>query len=328
MSALTNLPEIRAFRPGDGPRLADAWTTAAPSDPITYRRLRDLFLLDRNFDRDGLLVAEDGGQIVGAVYGVRRLIAADGGDLEADSAWIPFFFVHPDHRRRGIATMLLRTVMQWLAEQGPSAVYFSSYTPNYFLPGLDTDRYPAALALLSSLGFSTQYQSVAMDRSLNDYSLPEKIAGRAADLRRRGYRLESPCEDDLPGLIEVAGTFNADWARGIREAVLDGMPLDRIIAAVDPSGATLGWAMHGTYEHVPERFGPFGVVPATRGTGLGEVLLHLTLERMRAVGAHSAWFLWTEVDSPAGHLYRKTGFTVTRTFHILQSPLDEDVPAR
>ena len=83
----------------------------------------------------------------------------------------------------------------------------------------------------------------------------------------------------------------------------------------------LGWAMHGTYENVLERFGPFGVLPESRGTGLGKVLLHLTLERMRALGAHSAWFLWTEETSAAGHLYLNTGFEITRTFTIMHAPI-------
>jgi ribosomal protein S18 acetylase RimI-like enzyme len=53
---------------------------------------------------------------------------------------------------------------------------------------------------------------------------------------------------------------------------------------------------------------------ALRGTGLGKVLLYLTLEAMAARGFHDAWFLWTGEATPAGHLYHRAGFTVTRTF--------------
>jgi GNAT superfamily N-acetyltransferase len=315
-------PTIGVFARGDGPAIADTWTAAAPSDGITYDRFRDLVLLDRNFDRDGLLVAKQGGTIVGAAYGVRRLVAAHGSDLEPDSGWIPFFFVHPKARRQGVGTRLVRGVMDWLASKGVKTVYFSSYTPNYFLPGLDAARYPEAARLLASLGFVTQYESVAMYRSLNDYRMPDDVRERIAALRAAGWSFESPTGDDLVDLIDIAGRhFNPDWARGIREGVLGGQPLERILTVRDPDGVMLGWAMHGTYENVLERFGPFGVVPDRRGTGLGKLLLHLTLERMRALGAHSAWFLWTEETSPAGILYAKTGFTVTRRFSILRAPL-------
>lgn len=312
----------RSFRPGDGPAIARAWTAATPGDGITYDRFRDLFLLDRNFDADGLFIAEQDGDVVGAAYGVRRLIPAAGADLEPDSGWIPFFFVTSQARRQGLGSQLVRAVMQWLASKGAKTAYFSSYTPNYFLPGLDAARYPDAARVLASLGFTTQYECVAMDFSLNEYEVPERIRQRVTALRADGWSIGSPSGDELVDLIDLAGShFNPDWARAIREAVLGGLPLERILTVRDPDGVMLGWAMHGTYENVLERFGPFGVLPQSRGTGLGEILLHLTLERMRALGAHSAWFLWTGENSPAGRLYAKTGFTTTRTFAVLHAPL-------
>ncbi|WP_143664135.1 GNAT family N-acetyltransferase, partial [Streptomyces murinus] len=86
----------------------------------------------------------------------------------------------------------------------------------------------------------------------------------------------------------------------------------------EPGGRLVGWAMHGAYESAVERFGPFGVLEELRGTGLGKVLLHLVLARMRARGAHGAWFLWTGERSPAGHLYRAAGFETTRVFRVLR----------
>jgi GNAT superfamily N-acetyltransferase len=317
-----SITTIRSFLSGDGPAIAQAWTAAAPGDGITYDRFRNMVLLDRNFDRDGLLVATQDGVIVGAAYGVRRLIPTYGSNLEPDSGWIPFFFVHPQARGQGIGERLVRCVMDWLAGTGAKTAYFSSYTPNYFLPGLEAARYPDAARLLASLGFVTQYESIAMDRSLNDYELPEDIRDRVATLRAAGWTFAPPTGDDLVDLIDIAGRhFNPDWARGIREGVLSGQPLERIMTASNPDGVMLGWAMCGTYENVLERFGPFGVLPDSRGTGLGKILLHLTLERMRALGAHSAWFLWTEETSAAGILYAKTGFTITRRFSILRAPL-------
>ncbi|MFF0342275.1 GNAT family N-acetyltransferase [Kribbella sp. NPDC004875] len=321
---------IRSFQVGDGPALAAAWTAAAPADPISYQRFRDLFLLDRNFDAAGLQVAVINDQIVGAAYAVRRLIAADGDDLEPESGWIPFFFVHPDHRRQGVGRALLTAATDWLRSEGRSEVYFSSYTPNYFLPGLDADRYPEAARLLGAMGFERRYDAVAMDRGLVGYAIPGDVRKRIDALTAEGYSFGTPSDDELTALIAIAGAeFNPDWARAIREGVVAGLPLDRIVVARQPDraprarsgGAILGWAMHGTYEGVIDRFGPFGVLPASRGTGLGNVLLHLTLERMVAAGAHSAWFLWTGEKSAAGQLYLKTGFEITRTFTILRAPL-------
>ena len=75
--------------------------------------------------------------------------------------------------------------------------------------------------------------------------------------------------------------------------------------------------MFGTYESEINRFGPFGIMEEARGMGLGKILLHLTLLQMRKCGATRAFFLWVDPDSPAGHLYAKTGFEVFRTFAIM-----------
>lgn len=321
MSDTASVVTLRAFAAGDGAPLAAAWTAAAPQDGITPGRLRDLVLLDRNFDPEGLVIAERDGRILGAAYAVRRRIAHDGDDLEPATGWLPFFFVHPDARGEGLGRVLVRTALDWLRGHGSTEVYFSCYTPNYVLPGLDARRYPAASALLASLGFALHERPSAMDRSLIGYQVPDDVAARAAELRRAGWEFASPNDDDLVPLIAIARSFSSDWARAIREGVLAGLPLERILVAKDPGGHLLGWAMHGTYEAVIERFGPFGVLPESRGTGLGKILLHLTLERMAALGAHNAWFLWADEGSVASQLYERTGFRVTRTFDILRADL-------
>ncbi|MFF1282858.1 GNAT family N-acetyltransferase [Streptomyces sp. NPDC058299] len=310
---------IRGFRPGDGPHLVEAWRRSAPADPISPDRFRSLVLLDANFDPEGLRVAVDGDRVVGAAYAVRRLTPMTGTDLEPEQGWIPFFFVAPAARGRGLGRRLLTDALDWLHGHGRTRVDFSSYTPNYHLPGLDAEAYPEAAGLLGSLGFRTLYEAAAMDRSLVGYRFPQEVAARLDGLTARGYRFATPCDDDLVELVALAGNhFSPDWARAIRECLAAGTPLDRIVAVRDPSGRMVGWAMHGAYESVDERFGPFGVLEEMRGTGIGGILLHLVLERMRARGAHGAWFLWTGERSPAGHLYRGTGFTTTRVFRVMR----------
>ncbi|GGZ12730.1 GNAT family acetyltransferase [Streptomyces olivaceoviridis] len=304
---------------GDGPRLVEAWRRSAPADPIAPDRFRSLVLLDANFDPEGLRVAVDGDRVVGAAYAVRRLTPMSGTDLEPEQGWIPFFFVDPTARGRGLGRRLLTDALDWLHGHGRTRVDFSSYTPNYVLPGLDAETYPEAAKLLDSLGFRTLYEAAAMDRGLVGYRFPGTAARRRDELTARGHRFGTPSDDDLVDLLALAGSrFDPDWARVIRECLAAGTPLDRIVVARDPSGRLAGWAMHGAYASADERFGPFGVLEEMRGTGLGTVLLHLVLERMRARGAHSAWFLWTGERSPAGRLYRAAGFTTTRVFRVLR----------
>ncbi|GAA4893318.1 acetyltransferase (GNAT) family protein [Stackebrandtia albiflava] len=310
------------FDVGMGHRLVTAWNESVPGDPITEERFRRLVLLDPNFDPEGLRIAHDGDEIVGAVYAVRRTVAMTADDLEPEQGWIPFLFTTPAHRRRGIGGRLLDEALDWLRGHGRRQADFSSYTPNYIQPGIDRERHPEAAGLLESRGFRTLYRASAMDMNLVGHTIPEKVRDRIAALTADGYTFGTPDADELVPLIRLAHEeFNPDWARAIREAAVAGIPLNRIVVARAPGGRVIGWGMCAGYESVIDRFGPFGVLADRRGLGLGEVLLHLCLERMRALGAHNAWFLWTGRESPAGHLYLKTGFTITRTFDVMRAPL-------
>lgn len=317
-------PHIRGFRTGDGAPLLDAWARSAPLDPLSPARFRTHVLLDANFDPEGLRVAVHDGQVVGAAYGVRRLTPLDGDDLEPDQGWLPFFFVTPEWRRQGLGRRLLAEVLDWLRGHGRRRVDFACYTPHYLLPGLDTAAYPDAERLLTGLGFRTLTTAAAMDRSLVGYAMPPEVRASIQQLTERGYRFGTPTDDELVELVHLAGTeFNPDWARALREGLSAGVPTDRVVTVRAPAadgtpGDLVGWAVHGAYQDTPERFGPFGVRPDQRGTGLGKALLHLVLSRMRAAGLHGAWFLWTGEHTPAGRLYRATGFTTTRVFHVLR----------
>lgn len=133
-----------------------------------------------------------------------------------------------------------------------------------------------------------------------------------------GYTFSICADPDLYAVIQFAkNKFNPDWGRAIREGLLHGLPIDRILIA--RKGATIvGFCMYGGYEGTPERFGPFGIDKTEQGKGLGTILLNDCLWKMKQEGLHGAWFLWTGEHSAAGHLYQKTGFKITRRFHVLK----------
>ncbi|WP_336216473.1 GNAT family N-acetyltransferase [Nonomuraea sp. LPB2021202275-12-8] len=305
---------VRAFAAGDELSLLDAWNRSMPGDPTTSGWLRDCVLLDPNFDPEGLRVAVADGRVVGCAYGVRRLTPlAPGTDLEPETGWIPFFFVAPEQRGRGLGRRLLGEALDFLREQGRTTVDFASYTPNYVLPGADAELYPDGFRLLNGLGFRTLYSPVAMDRTLVGYVTPDEVRKLRSVRESEGYAFRSSADGELPELIRfAAGAFNPDWGEAIRRHA---DPKRMVIAKKDH---IVGFAVFGAYRGIPERFGPFGVDSEERGTGLGKILLHHTMTMMRAEGLHSSWFLWTGEASPAGHLYARAGYEVTRRFHVMR----------
>ena len=240
-----------------------------------------------------------------------------GTELETDRGWIPFFFVDPQYRRRGIASQLLTDAVTFLRNHGRKKVFFSAYAPNYIVPGIDRDMYPKGSAFLDHAGFEVQYTSVAMDYSLVGFEIPEDVVLLKEERIREGYSFSLVQDRDLVELLQFATEkFNPDWGRAIREGLLQNLTMSQILIARHHE-KLVGFCLFGGYEGIRERFGPFGVDPDERGKGIGKILLYDCLKLMQSHGLHGAWFLWTGEESPAGHLYKKAGFHITRSFDIV-----------
>ena len=308
----------RSYALGDEKQIVELWNECLLNDPINSNRFRNLVLLDANFDPNGLRLAFDQEQLVGCVYAVRRLLPMINTELEPQNGWITFFFVHANYRKNKVGNKLMQDAIAFLKSEGRKYVFFSSYAPNYIVPGIDESTYPEAYQFLQTLGFKKLYSPVAMDRNLVDFSLTEETRQLKTDREVEGYTISLAKDKDLYEVIQFANiTFNSDWGRAIREGILRGLPLERVLIARHES-KVVGFCLYGGYEGIPERFGPFGVDPSQQGKGLGKLLLNLCLHQMRAEGLHNAWFLWTGEQSTAGHLYKKVGFQVTRKFHVMK----------
>lgn len=315
--------DLRTFQPSDTRRLVELVATGMPADPVSVDWFAEYVLLDPNFDPAGLIVASDpaSGDPVGFVHAVRPR-GGTGVPVDRDGGWITIGTVDPAARRRGIGTGLVGRALTFLRDAGARWAEFSGYPPAYFLPGLDAAAYPHGRRLLERAGFRVMSRPVAMHATLAAYRPPEAIDTLRTTREEEGYTIDAAGYGDLPEVMAFAATeFAPDWGEAVRAAtVRTGRP-DRVMLARDPDGAVVGFAIYGAYRGPLERFGPFGVAAAQRGRGLGAVLLHATLTRMRAEGAHSAWFLWTGRDTSAGRLYASAGFSVTRAFEVMRRDL-------
>jgi ribosomal protein S18 acetylase RimI-like enzyme len=171
-------------------------------------------------------------------------------------------------------------------------------------------------AFLEARGYRRVYEAAAMDKSLVGHHTPADVDALEAALAAEGFRFTTLSPRHVRPLIEFnERAFHADWARACRDAVARRVDWDRTLICVRDD-AVCGFALIGAYDHVPDRFGPFGVDASLRGRGIGKVLLYRSLAALAAKGFHGTWFLWTGEETPAGHLYRQAGFTTTRRFTI------------
>ncbi|ROR73883.1 GNAT family N-acetyltransferase [Bogoriella caseilytica] len=309
----------RSYRSGDLAGILTVLDQAMPEEGISEETFATTVLLDGNFDPAGLVIVELDDTIVGFLYAT----SAQRGMLpQPDHGYLTIAAVAPAHQRQGIGSELLHRAMTHLRDRGAARVTIAGYPQGYFVPGIDPVAYSTARALASGHGFEQIGSATAMHRALQGYAIPEEVR---ALIRRRmddGYVFAAAGWDDLSEVLTFAErTLAPDWGNAVREAVLASRQPSRIRLVRSPEGTVAGFATYATYGGVRERFGPFGVDPQQRGTGLGKALLHQTLRQMHDEGASRAWFLWTGEDSPAGKLYRSNGFEVTRRFDVMRTEL-------
>jgi mycothiol synthase len=137
---------LRAYRPGDDDEalgmFEDAfaeWPDRSPSTIDTWRAM----IIDRDdFSREDLVLAEDGGEIVGGAF-----------IMDSDEIWIDKLAVRLDHRHRGIARALLQVAFQRGFDRG------------YTASSLSTDSNTGALALYERVGMQIRetYTHLAID---------------------------------------------------------------------------------------------------------------------------------------------------------------------
>lgn len=313
---------VRPFATGDDRLILDLWQRCLPADPVDPDTFAVKVLADPNFDPEGVLIATSEGRPAGFVVAMaRRVPLGPDGDLEPTIGWISVFGVVPEARHQGVGKALFDAAETFLRTKGHTRVEVAPYAPNYFWPGVDRALYPDAQAFLRERGYRQLYEAVAMDKNLIGFAIPEDVLAVKRAREAEGYRFVPLSPRYVRGLIEFnERVFYPDWTRAMRETILRRVPWDRTLLCVRGEDV-VGFAQYGAYDHVPDRFGPFGVDESLRGTGLGKVLLYLTMEAITAKGFHDTWFLWTGETTPAGYLYHRAGFTVTRTFDIFARDL-------
>ena len=308
------LPTIETFGGKEEADVIDLWNQCLVRDPITTDIFRRKILLDENFDPRGCLVAFSGGRAVGFSVALRRKHPYYGAGLEQGTGWITVFFVHPDFRRSGLGEKLIEASESFLKSVGVTAVYVSSYTPNYFAPGIDLDSYPESHTLLRKLGYRRFERVYSMRRSLLDFEISAEgeEASKSLDARGISIRVFEPMY--ISGLLNFLGTnYPGDLFRVAFEELRHDPNTNRILVAVQDRRVV------GFSHYENEHFGPFAIDQSLSGMGVGTCLYDRTALQMKEKGIQNLWLAWA--NGHAKDFYYRRGLKVTRRYEIMLKEL-------
>jgi mycothiol synthase len=235
----------------------------------------------------------------------QHLLVSEGEDLlgyaqlESGTEWSAGqLVVSPDHRRRGIGSLLLQRLI--MESSSPLRVWAMGDTP-------------AARALAATAGMVPRRELLIMERQLDD-EVPEPVMPPGVQIRTF-----VPGQDEQEWLRVNAAAF-ADHPE---QALIDSDDLaDRMAESwFDPNGffvATINDTMvgfHWTKQH-QDQLGEvyvLGIAPSAAGGGLGKALLLTGLRSLQERGSTRVE-LYVEADNRAAvELYLSYGFaTVSR----------------
>jgi GNAT superfamily N-acetyltransferase len=313
--------DVRHYRPGDEPGILECWNRALTCDPVSLEVFERKVLLDPNFECDGAILAVSDGKCFGYAQCFVRHYPNMYDGLEEEKGWVTVL-ASTDER---LYPSLLRAADEYFRARSRREVWFSSYTPNYFWPGVDKNAYPAIHRALLAAGYNEVYDALAMDADLwPTVTRPENIDFLEEKLGSEGYDIhELRTSEIVPLLSFLRQNFSADWYRHFLDLASRGAARDQVVVAThgeEVVGYAQYWGAEG-YDWAcgGEHFGPFGVKPSLRGKGIGTLILNRCLQNMRKKGVHRAFFLWT--DPKAARLYERFGFKLTRRFTVMRKVL-------
>ncbi|MBR2374517.1 MAG: GNAT family N-acetyltransferase [Lentisphaeria bacterium] len=279
---------IRNFREKDIGEIFALYNKCMIADRVDYDFFMQYLLLSPNFSPEGLFVAEDGSRITGWTLGetVFREFDPWGDHVKKNSG--RGFLMAPATEDHTTGMKLIAAAENYLAAQNCKQIRCAIPGYTLFPNGIDEKNYPQLHQLLLDAGYEISEYSYSMERSLENYSTPEKIRLTAEKLAAQGIIADTCRINDLPGLRHLLAESDLkNWMHLVLRKA-EQKKLDEAVVLRNQE-KLLGYCQYN-YFGTPERIGPFGIAPEIRGKGAGTVMIAKLLEIMSEKNFKHVWF--------------------------------------
>ena len=310
--------KIRTYIGSDIKKLIEIWNQAFFHDKIDRKQFITQIILEENFSAEGMLVAEENGEILGFVNCVIRNMPIHAGhNFKKDEGYITAFAVADEEKVKSVGAELLESAEKYLYLHGVKTVT-TGYYPTYISQGISKE-YTSYVELFLSRGYSFA-ESMKRELSLSEY-IPPDISDKKRRLSSEGYTVSTMKDEYVLSLINPNLPFScSSWSYEYRVR-LKNMDFGTIFIATKDNKIVGCCAFIS--EDNDGRFGPFGVNRDEQGKGIGTVLLHECLLEMKRRNLKRVWMQWTPVSGSAVSLYDKAGFKATREYLVFSKKIGD-----
>lgn len=296
---------VRTLETDDAEELRALWSSAAHFDPLSPELLQEKVWDDPDFDPELTLVGVIDGRIAAAGMAVGRA-------RDEATCCLKMFGVADGFRRRGYGTALLRHLESRLAERGFDAVRVGESSPNYLTPGVDV-RYTHAISFFEARGFARigQTYNMSVDLTRAAYDTQQGVD----DLAARGVDIRRAEKSDHPALDRFLKKHWPAWRKEVGMAFRND-PVSLHLARMD--GKIVAFSAYDCNNVGTSWFGPMGTAEASRGKGLGTVLLWACLDDLRDQGHERAIIPWV---GPVDFYVHAASARISRVFFRYEKSL-------
>jgi GNAT superfamily N-acetyltransferase len=319
------VPNFRTFRNDDPPAIRDLWNAAALEHPraavVRSCDILENYLFSKPFFESAALnVAEENGRMVGlSLAGFGYDPGKDALDRAKGSTCL--LFVHPDFRRRGIGTELLKRSEAYLRQGGATELFGGPYYPfdAFGLGVYGGPRTPGVLEEIESAVKLLRKHGYAPKKTAEIYRLRLDVDfDRSSDPRlpllRRSVKIYS---ESFPAMEDwwAANTIGLTFC--YRFDLEDGE---------DPAnavGTALVWEMEGFAREPDNRaFGIYDLFidPSFRRKGFAKLFLLSILRHLRDNRINYVEVQIDDDNSAARNLLTQFGFEQVAAGRLFQAP--------
>lgn len=297
------------------------WNQTLTQDSLNQDVFRKQIIFDENFNSDLFLLAFENDQLIAFLLGMKRKFPYLERGLESEKAWISVIGVHPDYRRKQIASILVNEIEEKFKQSNTTQIILASYSPNYFFPGIDKESYPNAIPFFTKLGYQLEGEAVSMHRSLLTYRFEETYRLRKENAEKQGYQFKPFTYDySLKLLNFLQCEFGGGWKSNALGSLKQNEAEKTIMIVCDKQDDIVGFCMR-KMDGCDHRFGPFGIAESLRSEGLGSILFELMMLQMKQQKLFHLYFLWTH--GAGMRFYLRHGLEVYRTYVLGKKQLGD-----
>ena len=318
MSKMNLETRIRSMKRADLSKVVEGWNETFVFDEVDEEKFERTVFGDLNYERDGTLVAEDEGEIVGFASCVARegVLGKDGKgtEQEKDKGYLKGIF----YQDEDIGRALLERIEEFLRSRGKSVVKVVKYGGGvYFFPGIDL-RYKRLLRFFKQNDFEEtgQLQDVSLDLEKYQPEQGEYQRKQWKRVKSEGMEIVSYRPDMLPQMQEfvprlnILQWFGPDWKK-------DWEKRENTVVAVKDN-RILGYA---SYRPAPKGsdtggFGSIGALPSERGKGIGTCMMDECMHRLKEAETKIVIARWANTP-----FYLKSGWEVCREYAVFEKKI-------